>query len=110
MSRRLISLHRRHLRKSVTLLFVTSMLMATAGVYAQDAVRPSLAGQEASDAREQDVSRINTRRRHQHRRHEQKRDRFPQVTAVQGDKTTTHRQVDQIKGSSSCNTVEIPSG
>jgi len=58
MSRRLISLHRRHLRKSVTLLFVTSMLVATAGVYAQDAVRPSLAGQEASDAREQDVSRI----------------------------------------------------
>ena len=58
MRRRLISLHRRHLRKSVTLLFVTSMLVATAGVYAQDAVRPSLAGQEASDAREQDVSRI----------------------------------------------------
>src|SRR5207244_5153862 len=58
MSRRLISLHRSHLRKSVTLLFVTSMLVATAGVYAQDAVRPSLAGQEASDAREQDVSRI----------------------------------------------------
>jgi len=40
------------------LLFVTSMLVATEGVYAQDAVRPSLAGQEASDAREQDVSRI----------------------------------------------------
>src|SRR5438132_6613945 len=58
MSRRVISLHRRHLRKSVTLLFVTSMLVATASVYAQDAVRPSLAGQEASDARQQDVSRI----------------------------------------------------
>jgi Putative beta-barrel porin 2 len=58
MSRRLISLRRDQLRKSVTLLFVTSMLVATAGVYAQDAVRPSLAGQEASDAREQDVSRI----------------------------------------------------
>ena len=58
MSRRLISLHHGQLRKSVTLLFVTSMLVATAGVYAQDAVRPSLAGQEASDAREQDVSRI----------------------------------------------------
>src|SRR5260370_31846334 len=58
MSRRLISLHRGQLRKSVTLLFVTSMLLATTGVYAQDAVRPSLAGQEASDAREQDVSRI----------------------------------------------------
>ena len=58
MSCRHISLHRGQLRKSVTLLFVTSMLVATAGVYAQDAVRPSLAGQEASDAREQDVSRI----------------------------------------------------
>src|SRR5438034_9213571 len=58
MSRRLIYLHHSHLRRSVTLLFVTSMLVATAGVYAQDAVRPSLAGQEASDAREQDVSRI----------------------------------------------------
>src|SRR5207247_373018 len=58
MSRRLISLHHSHLRRSVTLLFVTSMLVATAGGYAQDAVRPSLAGQEASDAREQYVSRI----------------------------------------------------
>src|SRR5437016_11986083 len=58
MSRRHISLHRGQLRKSVTLLFVTSMLVATAGVYAQDAVRSSLAGQEASDARQQDVSRI----------------------------------------------------
>src|SRR5260370_37377562 len=58
MSRRLISLHRDQLRKAVMLLFVASMFVATAGVYAQDAVRPSLAGQEASDAREQDVSRI----------------------------------------------------
>ena len=58
MIRRLSSLQRDQLRKSVMLLFVTSMLVATAGVYAQDAVRPSLAGQEASDAREQDVSRI----------------------------------------------------
>ncbi len=58
MIRRVSSLQRDQLRKSVMLLFVTSMLVATAGVYAQDAVRPSLAGQEASDAREQDVSRI----------------------------------------------------
>ncbi len=58
MSRRLNSLRRGHFWKSVTLLFVMSMLVASAGVYAQDAVRPSLAGQEASDAREQDVSRI----------------------------------------------------
>lgn len=34
------------------------MLIASAGVYGQDAVRPSLAGQEASDARQEDVSRI----------------------------------------------------
>src|SRR6266576_1052622 len=58
MIRRVSSLQRDQLRKSVMLLFVTSTLVATAGVYAQDAVRPSLAGQEASDAREQDVSRI----------------------------------------------------
>src|SRR5947208_290170 len=58
MSCRHISLHRGQLRKSATLLFVTSMLVATAGVYAQDAIRPSLAGQQAADAREQDVSRI----------------------------------------------------
>src|SRR6266403_910908 len=58
MSCRLSPLHRDQLRKSVMLLFVTSMLVATEGVYAQDAVRPSLAGQESSDARQQDVSRI----------------------------------------------------
>jgi hypothetical protein len=55
---RAVSFHRDQFRKSVALLFVMLMLIATAGVYAQDAVRPSLAGQAASDARQQDVSRI----------------------------------------------------
>jgi hypothetical protein len=58
MSRRFVSLHSDPLRKIGTALFVLSMLIASAGVYAQDAVRPSLAGQEASDARQEDVSRI----------------------------------------------------
>ncbi|MEY2601868.1 MAG: hypothetical protein QOJ36_1187, partial [Verrucomicrobiota bacterium] len=56
--RRAISLHREQFLKSIALLFVMSMLIGIGGVFAQDAVRPSLAGQEASDAREQDVSRI----------------------------------------------------
>src|SRR5436190_8432690 len=56
--RRVVSIHRDQFRKSITLLFALSMLLAIAGVYAQDAVRPSLAGQAASDARQQDVSRI----------------------------------------------------
>jgi len=33
-------------------------ILATASIYGQDAVRPSLAGQEASEARQEDVSRI----------------------------------------------------
>jgi hypothetical protein len=53
-----MSLHRDQLRKSITLLFVMSMLVGTGGVFAQDAIRPSLAGQAASEARQQDVSRI----------------------------------------------------
>src|SRR2546421_9646314 len=56
--RRVVSFHRDQFRKSITLLFALSMLLAIAGVYAQDAIRPSLAGQAASDARQQDVSRI----------------------------------------------------
>src|SRR3989440_10182792 len=56
--RRVVSFHRDQFRKSITLLFALSMLLAIAGVYAQDAVRPSLAGQAASDARQEDVSRI----------------------------------------------------
>src|SRR5207244_2470700 len=45
-------------RKSITLLFALSTLIASADIYAQDAIRPSLAGQQASDARQEDVSRI----------------------------------------------------
>src|SRR2546429_7548216 len=56
--RRVVSFHRDQCRKSITLLFALSMLPAIAGVYAQDAVRPSLAGQQASEARQEDVSRI----------------------------------------------------
>src|SRR2546423_3914995 len=55
--RRFVSLDRDHFLKSLTLSFVMSIL-AVASIYAQDAVRPSLAGQAASDARQQDVSRI----------------------------------------------------
>src|SRR5256885_16932246 len=56
--RRAISLHRDQLRKSLTFLFVMSMLVGTGGVFAQDAIRPSLAGQAASEARQEDISRI----------------------------------------------------
>jgi hypothetical protein len=55
--RRVVSLHRDQFAKSVAFLFVMSMV-ATSSVFAQDAVRPSLAGQEASEARQEDVSRI----------------------------------------------------
>src|SRR5436309_4132268 len=55
--RRVVSLYPGHFCKSVTFLFVMSIL-TTASLFAQDAVRPSLAGQAASDARQQDVSRI----------------------------------------------------
>jgi hypothetical protein len=55
---RAVSLHRHQFRKSATFLFVMSILIATAGVYGQDVVRPSLAGQAASEARQEDVSRI----------------------------------------------------
>jgi len=56
--RRAISLHRDQFRKSIPLLFVMSMLVGSGGIFAQDAIRPSLAGQAASEARQQDVSRI----------------------------------------------------
>jgi hypothetical protein len=55
--RRVVSLDRDHFLKSLTLSFVMSIL-AVASVYAQDAVRPSLAGEAASEARQEDVSRI----------------------------------------------------
>jgi hypothetical protein len=56
-SRRVVSLYRAQICRSLSLLFVMSIL-TTASIYAQDAVRPSLAGQEASEARQEDVSRI----------------------------------------------------
>src|SRR5881394_698059 len=57
MIRRFVSPSRDRFCKSVALSFLMSIL-AAAGVYAQDAIRPSLAGQEASEARQEDVSRI----------------------------------------------------
>ncbi len=53
-----VSLHRDQLRKSIALLFVMAMLVAVAGVYGQDLVRPSFAGQAASEAMQEDISRI----------------------------------------------------
>src|SRR5436305_10832730 len=55
--RRVVSLYPGHFCKSVAFLFVMS-IVGTGGVFAQDAIRPSLAGQAASEARQQDVSRI----------------------------------------------------
>jgi Uncharacterized protein conserved in bacteria len=52
-----VALYRGQISRSLVLLFVMSIL-ATASVYAQDAVRPSLAGQDAAEARQEDVSRI----------------------------------------------------
>jgi Putative beta-barrel porin 2 len=57
MSHRAASFHRDSFWKAI-LLLAMFQLVATAGIYAQDAVRPSLAGQEAYDARQEDVSRI----------------------------------------------------
>src|SRR5438445_11341710 len=53
-----VSSHRDQLRKSIALLFVMAMLVAAAGVYGQDLVRPSFAVEAASEARQEDSSRI----------------------------------------------------
>src|SRR5947209_19241847 len=55
--RRVVSVFRGSVCKSLALLFVMSIL-AIASIHAQDAVRPSLAGQGASEARQEDISRI----------------------------------------------------
>src|SRR5438045_3832479 len=57
MSRRLVSLRRGLSSKWGAFLLALS-IFAGVRLYAQDAIRPSLAGQQAADAREQDVSRI----------------------------------------------------
>src|SRR5262249_14069459 len=54
---RVVSLYRDHAFRSLTLLCVISIL-GTVSIYAQDALRPSLAGEEAYEARQEDVSRI----------------------------------------------------
>jgi len=57
MSRRSALLHRENFVK-LPLLFLAITLLAGLRVSAQDAVRPSLAGEDAYDARQEDVSRI----------------------------------------------------
>src|SRR5215467_12950975 len=54
---RILSLYRDRSSKSLTLLCVI-LILAPASIYSQDAVRPSLAGEEAYEARQEDVSRI----------------------------------------------------
>src|ERR1700719_3871472 len=56
MSHRAAPFCRNHFLRSA--LLIVGMLSAGTSVYAQDAVRPSLAGQDAYDARQEDVSRI----------------------------------------------------
>ncbi|HWY40832.1 MAG TPA: outer membrane beta-barrel protein [Chthoniobacterales bacterium] len=56
MSHRAAPFHRNQFVKSA--LLSIGMLSAGISVYAQDAVRPSLAGQDAYEARQEDVSRI----------------------------------------------------
>ena len=56
MSHRATPFRRHHFIKSA--LLVVGMLSAGISLYAQDAIRPSLAGQDAYDARQEDVSRI----------------------------------------------------
>src|ERR1700736_3527465 len=57
MSHRAARFHRGQLVRSAPLLIAISLL-ASVNVFAQDAVRPSLAGQDAYNARQEDVSRI----------------------------------------------------
>src|SRR4029077_1035642 len=56
-SHRAAPFHRKRFVRFSLLLFALTVL-ANASSYAQDAVRPSLAGQDAYDARQEDVSRI----------------------------------------------------
>src|SRR5438128_10119347 len=58
MSRRPISCAFDHFAKRIALVFLLSLFSAVPGALSQDAIRPSLAGQAASEARAQDVSRI----------------------------------------------------
>jgi hypothetical protein len=57
MSHRAAPFHRHYFVRS-SLLSIAMTLLASVSVYAQDAVRPSLAGQDAYNARQEDVSRI----------------------------------------------------
>jgi hypothetical protein len=57
MSHRAAHFHPAHFVRSTPLL-IAMTLLASVSIYAQDAVRPSLAGQDAYNARQEDVSRI----------------------------------------------------
>jgi hypothetical protein len=58
MSCRSIFCRRGHFAGWIAFLFLVPQFGASSIVYAQDAIRPSLAGEAASEARQQDVSRI----------------------------------------------------
>ena len=58
MSRLLISSSREKFAKRILVAFLLVLLGHASIVYAQDAVRPSLAGEAASEARRQDIDRI----------------------------------------------------
>jgi hypothetical protein len=57
MSHRAAPFNRDHFVKSI-LLFIGAMLSAGVSLNAQDAIRPSLAGQDAYEGRQEDISRI----------------------------------------------------
>src|SRR5689334_16107673 len=57
MSHRAAPFHPNHFLKSAALAF-GMILSAGASTFAQDAIRPSLAGQDSYEARQEDVSRI----------------------------------------------------
>jgi len=58
MSRQQILCSRPHFPKRIALAFLLPLLLAPSVARSQDAVRPSLAGEAASEARQQDVERI----------------------------------------------------
>src|SRR5256885_9190655 len=58
MSRQSISCSRHRFPKRIALVLLLPLLMAPSIIRSQDAVRPSLAGEAASEARRQDIERI----------------------------------------------------
>src|SRR5438132_6186248 len=58
MSRQSISCSRHRFPKRIALVLLLPLLMAPSIIRSQDAVRPSLAGEAAAEARRQDIERI----------------------------------------------------